>query len=262
MTEELYLDYLRYIYRQKNGSFLADSSVKKYGNEAMRLINGYIVKHSSAIGVSSLYEVNDIFQLRAIKDMLMNDPGFVRVDTDGHRMYSVGLKRYTEFAEGELFKGQEKILYKLDKPEPVILQDAEAIAKESVKKVITTHERDRIKVIQVEKACNYTCQIDPEHKTFIVDRTNHQYMEGHHIIPLSMQGEFTYSLDCYANIIVLCPTCHRFFHYAEKSKRTDKLKMIYDERAERLCNSGIKLDRQDFLELVDRSSSGIVYSYS
>lgn len=259
MTEELYLSYLRSIYRKSDGSFLSERTVQHYGLEAMKLINNYVIKHSAVLGVSSLYDVNDISQLRRIKDRLMSDPDFKKTDAVGHGMYSSGLNRYMEFAEGDMFIGQVDGLCKLDKAEPFISDSVEAV-RESTQRMITTQRRDRIKVIHVEKACNYTCQIDPAHNTFIVDRTNHQYMEGHHIIPLSMQGEFKNSLDCYANIIVLCPTCHRFFHYAAKNERNEKLRKLYDERAERLSNSGIILDRKDFLEIVDQRPSGIIYS--
>ena len=75
-------------------------------------------------------------------------------------------------------------------------------------------------------------------------------MEGHHIIPLRHQEEFNVSLDVYANVICLCPTCHRMLHYARTEDKLDSLNMIYHERADRLATSGIRLSNDDFIELV------------
>ncbi len=250
MTQDQYRDYLRYIYLKTDGTPLSESSVKHYANEAMRLINE---KLKLSYGPQfSIYDINDIEELKRCRDYLFNQPDFTELDNRGNRMYSAGMNRYFEFAEGCLFRGKKELLTTFDKP---------MIAKEGINRTVYTPDRNRILIIQAEQAYNYTCQRDPSHKTFIVDRTSHQYMEGHHIIPLKEQSNFKYSLDCFANILVLCPTCHRFFHYGEKAQRDNELFKLYDERAERLANAGIIIDRKDFIETVDRVTPTTYYSY-
>ena len=78
--------------------------------------------------------------------------------------------------------------------------------------------------------------------------TDKPYFEGHHIIPLARQIDFTYSLDCYANIIILCPTCHRLFHFGRKSDKEDLLAEVYDKRSDRYEHAGILLTIDDFLK--------------
>ena len=257
MTQQQYIDYLRYIYTKRDGGSLSPSSIDHYGKEAMRLINERLkLRFGSDF---SIYKVDDIEELRTLKEYLFNEPDFYILNKDGHQMYSAGMNRYLEFAEGTLFKGKQDILPTFDKP--ILFEDVPEEVRERRHQMVVTPDRNRIKIIQSEQAYNYTCQIDSNHKTFIVNKTNHQYMEGHHIIPLKEQNNFKYTLDCYANILVLCPTCHRFFHYAEKAAREEKLKRIYDERAERLSNSGIILDRKQFLEVVDTRPSHVYYNY-
>ena len=65
---------------------------------------------------------------------------------------------------------------------------------------------------------------------------------------LLYEDDFEYSLDCYPNIIVLCPKCHRFMHYGLEKEKREELIAIYEDRAERYSNCGIKLDRNEFLE--------------
>lgn len=258
MTKAQYLDYLRYIYTKRDGDRLTESSVSHYGNEAMRLINDKLKSHYG--DDFSIYEIDDIEELKRIKEFLFNEQGFYELNKRGNQMYSAGMNRYIEFAEGALFRGKQDIIKTLDYAEK--LEYLPTYAKESKQHLITTPDRNRIKIIQSEQACNYTCQVDSSHKTFIVNRTDHQYMEGHHIIPLNEQKNFTYNLDCYANILVVCPTCHRFFHYADKTARDEKLKVVYEDRAERLEKSGIKLDWKEFIDVVDSRPSNIFYSYN
>lgn len=58
------------------------------------------------------------------------------------------------------------------------------------------------------------------------------------------------SLDVYANLICLCPICHRLLHYGREDEKRVLLNQIYTDRASRLVNSGIKLSKNDFIEMV------------
>ena len=75
-------------------------------------------------------------------------------------------------------------------------------------------------------------------------------MEGHHILPMNQQEKFENSLDVYANIICLCPICHRLMHYGVDNEKTALLDRIYFDRAERLAVSGLQIDKNDFKRLV------------
>ena len=74
-------------------------------------------------------------------------------------------------------------------------------------------------------------------------------MEGHHLLPLSQQHNFTTSLDVYANIICLCPICHRLLHFGTDKDRIQAISKLYEKREFRLENSGIKITKNDAIEL-------------
>ena len=59
----------------------------------------------------------------------------------------------------------------------------------------------------------YVCEINAAHESFIAAKNNKPYMEGHHAIPMHLQPRFQSGLDVYANIVCLCPVCHRRIHY-------------------------------------------------
>ena len=92
--------------------------------------------------------------------------------------------------------------------------------------------------------------MNKKHISFIAEQSKKQYMEGHHVIPIHFQSRFDNSLDIYANIICMCPICHRKIHYGLKEDRQIMMNQIYHQRANRLSNCGIKLSKQEFMELV------------
>lgn len=74
-------------------------------------------------------------------------------------------------------------------------------------------------------------------------------MEGHHLIPLLNQGRFEYSLDVYANIVCLCPVCHRMLHYGRKQDVEPILERFWIERCKRFEHSGLSLTEGQFMNL-------------
>jgi 5-methylcytosine-specific restriction protein A len=86
--------------------------------------------------------------------------------------------------------------------------------------------------------------------TFIARSTGQAYMEGHHLIPMKYQSQFDCGIDVYANVVCLCPTCHRLLHFGRDTERRHAVEQLFDLRSERLIHSGIDLSKKDFLELV------------
>ena len=75
-------------------------------------------------------------------------------------------------------------------------------------------------------------------------------MEGHHAIPLHYQGKFEHSLDIYANVVCLCPICHRKIHYGISEDRRLMMDEIWEKRIGRLINWGISMSKTEFENLI------------
>lgn len=84
----------------------------------------------------------------------------------------------------------------------------------------------------------------------MAERTHKPYMESHHAITIHLQGRFPYSLDVYANLICLCPVCHRKIHYGLRDERREMLYEIYEKRHERMAHSGLKIGKEEFADLI------------
>ena len=177
--------------------------------------------------------------MEIVRNYLHRQPDFVEKDERGNRMYSAGLNNYIRFAEGEEFKRVGRQVECLDIIVPVGNLGTTTV---------TSWKRNGIIKKQSIEMANYTCEVDWLHDTFIAESTHKRYMEGHHAIPMKNQGSFSVSLDVYANIICLCPVCHRLLHYGLKGDKERVLKGIYAKRADRLKQSGIVLSKDEFLE--------------
>ncbi len=90
-----------------------------------------------------------------------------------------------------------------------------------------TQPRDTALISSVLERENYTCFFNNNHKTFpSVTRPN--YVEGHHIIPISLNDSFQENLDCEENIISLCPNCHKAIHLATNEYKENLLIYILE----------------------------------
>ncbi|WP_084978345.1 HNH endonuclease signature motif containing protein [Plesiomonas shigelloides] len=87
----------------------------------------------------------------------------------------------------------------------------------------------------------FQCQVDRQHETFISRVSLRQYVEIHHLVPISNQGDFSHSLDIKENIIVLCPLCHKKFHHAEVPVQEELIQHFYNERRVMLASKFINI---------------------
>ena len=102
----------------------------------------------------------------------------------------------------------------------------------------------------LEKA-KYTCESDPSHSSFISDKTGENYMEPHHLIPISNQGLYNNDIDITSNLICLCPTCHKKIHHGVKSDVKSMLQTFYAARQKDLKTCGIEIDIDTLLAYYD-----------
>lgn len=108
------------------------------------------------------------------------------------------------------------------------------------------YKRDNAKAKRALVISKYKCNLNEDHMTF-ESKSGHPYMEAHHLIPLGEQSKFANSLDVDANIVSLCPTCHRKLHHGTDIQ--DDLLVLYNQRKELLEKSGINITFDELLEL-------------
>lgn len=96
---------------------------------------------------------------------------------------------------------------------------------------------------------DYKCELNPAHETFINKTTNKPYMEGHHLIPMSEQGNFEYDIDVPENILCLCPTCHRKLHHGTDEVKKEILTEEFGKRKNALQDRGIDISINQLLKM-------------
>lgn len=227
--------YVKYLKEVRN---VSNSTVDHY-QQALQYISKFLVDRGKI--KQSIYEIQNIDDLEILKEYVYLDPDFIELDTRGHRMYSAGLNNYIRFANGKGFGNLHNHMQIMDVEIPVA--DKHIVVK-------NTWRRSSIIKMQSIESAGYRCEINQKHETFTAKNTGKPYMEGHHALPMKLQDKFINSLDVYANVICLCPTCHRLLHYGVESEKKNVIDKIYYDRADRLAVCGIKIGKKEFESLI------------
>ena len=83
----------------------------------------------------------------------------------------------------------------------------------------TTYERNPLVAEYAKRRANGICDLCEQQAPFKTKRGEH-YLESHHLIWLSKDGE-----DTIDNTVALCPNCHRKMHSLNLEKDLKQLKM-------------------------------------
>lgn len=89
------------------------------------------------------------------------------------------------------------------------------------------------------QSSKYKCENKKVHTSF-TDKTSHNYVEGHHLIPMSKETYFDKSLNQAANIVFLCPNCHREIHYGMNRQALVKT-LLTPQRQKDLSSAGLNV---------------------
>lgn len=88
---------------------------------------------------------------------------------------------------------------------------------------------------------NYKCSYDESHTTFVSKATGNQFMEVHHLVPMSLQSKIVQDLDRLSNLKPLCPVCHRAIHHGEDGVKAEIIEKLYRESRDDLEKTGIEI---------------------
>ena len=231
----MFIEYFKQYMKVTRG--ITDKSVGHYIT-GINSINTLLQKYDFPI--KNVFQITSIHELDAVKVFLEGNAEFQQKDSTGHHMYSVAFKHFYRFAceDNSFFSNNISTM-------DIVIAKPKTVTTSS-----TQWRRNQIIITQVIEGAQYQCEHDPAHMTFIARSTGQAYMEGHHLIPMKYQSQFDCGIDVYANVICLCPTCHRMLHFGRDTERCHAVEQLFDLRSERLIHSGIDLSKKDFLELV------------
>jgi len=129
---------------------------------------------------------------------------------------STGNERYTAFINLERYFKNEKVkdevnyvkaicewLKKINQYDDVnnihdVHRKRKSLEIEESKKVYPRDEQEKKEALIL---ANYKCELEEMHTTFISKYTDENYVEGHHLIPISQYAKFENDVDVKANIV-------------------------------------------------------------
>ncbi|MDA8259067.1 MAG: HNH endonuclease [Betaproteobacteria bacterium] len=121
------------------------------------------------------------------------------------------------------------------------------VPKQTSKGVSSGYQRNPAVAADALAQARFNCEIDPNHKTFVSSAKKLPYVEAHHLVPISKQASFSFSLDVTANVVALCPTCHRLLHHGRGADKKEYLRKLFGKRKKRLSEREIQMDEKTLL---------------
>ena len=150
----------------------------------------------------------------------------------------LGDNKFSAMSQGYIDSDTYKLVYEAinDIPYKDVPKPKKELKTEEAKEVYPRDEREKQEALIL---ANYKCEVDENHTTFIAQSTNTNYVEGHHLIPINQYAEFEHDVDVRANIVSLCPICHRKLHSGIKADVDELLEKLHHKRIHRLKKVGL-----------------------
>ena len=203
----------------KNNPFTCKGSAKQ----------GYLFPLDQSIAEFFIKKINDKSITKLISDIDSKYMQELEQLEETRQLEEIVKGRINRYSDAEIEKMETKKYTYVAKK----LNDKDKVSRENTD--------PRLKVTRMEKA-NYNCEINHDHKTFFCVSGRHQYLECHHIIPLSAQCDFSeIKLDSMFNIISVCPTCHAKVHYALLEEKEKIFINMYKLREKEMLEHGFDL---------------------
>jgi len=112
---------------------------------------------------------------------------------------------------------------------------------------VLTYPRNKEESLEAKRLSEWQCELNSNHLTFTSNINQKPYMEAHHLIPMSAQDYFEYTLDFADNIVCLCPNCHRKIHHAKDELKKEMVKELFKMREKKYNKYGINITYKQVL---------------
>lgn len=241
--------YAEYLTAKAGKSVIGSGKASSYRRYVLKLLVLSEEFHKDHINSEDLLNINN--RLLEIK----KQKGFRQYNTSKRRHPNSAINCFNQFVETKVPINQEDLIkqneidYVLSETNNIIKESSIEIYETTLdvpeqKEYITNiYERSIIEATKAKELANWCCEIDNTHSTFLAKSNNKQYVEAHHLIPVSAQKYFNYSIDCSSNIVSLCPNCHRLIHFANDAEKIELLQKLYKKRESFFSDFEVPIDQ-------------------
>lgn len=105
------------------------------------------------------------------------------------------------------------------------------------------YKSNSLKREKAKSKSGYLCELGDRNKCqyFTSKASNKNFLEAHHLVQMEFSNDFENSIDVIANLIALCPNCHRRLHHAKDEDRIGDIEYLFLKRKKQLKEKGIVL---------------------
>jgi len=252
-TYNEFKNYAQYLTNHAHKSKKESGKASSYARYLIKLLVLYKnIFHEEIEDLNSFSTIQKLGNLKALAD-------FKDFNKQENRFPSATINCFIKYME---FKTNEEVEKKVDLEfDEQLLQINEyqepynaALASGLVERLdkiniggIYRFPRSIIESMEAKKRNNFLCEVSDTHTTFETAKDGNLYVESHHLIPMSAQIFFKYTIDFADNIVALCPTCHRKIHYATNEIKKELIEKLYNRRKDLYISHGIEISLEKLL---------------
>lgn len=206
-------------------------------------------------------KVTELESLKTVEhiERLAKLPSFPKFNQDNNRFYSATFASFKRYINSVVnYDIEEQIDQDINnylQQEFININESKLVKKPTKKKEkqiikgILTYSRSESEMLKAKLNSNWQCEMSRLHKTFINEKLNKPFVEGHHLIPMFTQDQYENTIDFADNIVTLCPNCHRKIHFGLQEDKYEMIKLLYKKRKELYPNYGIEITLEALLSV-------------
>lgn len=131
---------------------------------------------------------------------------------EGDKQYFANYDENDKETKSRVFLNHEELLYEAFAADTTNKNVVGVLHPEKKTVSVSLYKRDPLVVAETLRLANGHCELC-EVKSPFKTKEGRDYLEVHHVIPLSKQGS-----DTVSNTVALCPNCHRMLHFGENAE--------------------------------------------
>ncbi len=131
---------------------------------------------------------------------------------EGDKQYFANYDENDKETKSRVFLNHEELLYEAFAADTTNKNVVGVLHPEKKTVSVSLYKRDPLVVAETLRLANGHCELC-EVKSPFKTKEGRDYLEVHHVIPLSKQGS-----DTVSNTVALCPNCHRMLHFGDNAE--------------------------------------------
>lgn len=195
--------------RQVQFNLTSDATVENFRGCKLAFMEEICERSSDKASITNR-KIHGVFCLES--DAIDVANCIAEIMAEGDKQYFANYDENDKETKSRAFLNHEEFLYEAFAADTTNKNVVGVLHPEKETVSVTLYKRDPLVVAETLRLANGYCELC-EVKSPFKTKLGRDYLEVHHVIPLSKHGS-----DTVTNTVALCPNCHRMLHFGDNAE--------------------------------------------